>query len=89
MILFTKDWQTVMLLSLQNKIWNLPDQSTILPKFVYDKEGKLAGPTQILLVRVHGMALNLKTGFLETLPINPCNPLRPKQYEYVRHFQTF
>ena len=27
----------------QNKIWNLPDRSTILPKFIYDKEGKLAG----------------------------------------------
>ena len=25
--------------SLQNMIWNLPDQSTILPKFIYDKEG--------------------------------------------------
>ena len=28
--------------SLQNKIWNLPDRSTILRKFIYDKEGKLA-----------------------------------------------
>ena len=34
--------------SRQNKIWNLPDWRTILPKFIYDKEGKLAGPTQIL-----------------------------------------
>ena len=47
--------------SLQNKIWNLRDQSTILPKFKYDKEGKLAGPTQILLVRFCGPALILKT----------------------------
>ena len=47
--------------SLQNKIWNLPDRSTILPKFIYDKEGKLAGPTQILPVRVRGPALILKT----------------------------
>ena len=28
--------------SLQNKIWNLPDRSPILRKFIYDKEGKLA-----------------------------------------------
>ena len=48
--------------SLQNKIWNLPDRSTILAKFVYDKEGKLAGPMQILPVRVRGPALILKTG---------------------------
>ena len=47
--------------SLQNKIWNLPDRSTILPKFIYDKEGKRAIPTQILLVRVRGLALILKT----------------------------
>ena len=47
--------------SLQNKIWILPDRSTILPKFIYDKEGKLAGTTQILLVRVPGPALILKT----------------------------
>ena len=47
--------------SLQNKIRNLPDQSRILPKFIYDKEGKLAGLTQILLVRVRGLALILKT----------------------------
>ena len=32
----------VWLHSLQNKIWNLPDRSTILRKFIYDKEGKLA-----------------------------------------------
>ena len=47
--------------SLQNKIWNLPHRSTILPKFIYDKEGKLARPTQILPVRVRGLALILKT----------------------------
>ena len=29
-------------ISLQNKIWNLPDRSTISRKFIYDKEGKLA-----------------------------------------------
>ena len=34
--------------SLQNKMWNLPERSTILPRFIYDKEGKLVGPTQIL-----------------------------------------
>ena len=38
--------------SLQNKIWNLPDRSTILAKYIYDKEGKLARPNQILPVRV-------------------------------------
>ena len=43
--------------SLQNKICNLLVQRTILPKFIYDKEGKLAGPTQILPVRVRGPAL--------------------------------
>ena len=47
----------ILCISLQNKIWNLPDRSTILPKFMYDKEGKLAGPTQILPVRVRGPAL--------------------------------
>ena len=47
--------------SFQNKIWNLPDWSTILPKFIYGKEGKLAGPTQVLPVRVRGPALILKT----------------------------
>ena len=40
----------------QNKIWNLLDRSTILQKFIYDRDGKLATPTQILLVRVHGLA---------------------------------
>ena len=30
--------------------------------FIYDKEGKLAGPTQILPVNVRGPALILKTG---------------------------
>ena len=54
--------------SLQNNIWNLPDQSTILPKLIYDKEGKLAGPIQILLVRVHSPALILKTA-RTTLPL--------------------
>ena len=54
--------------SLQNKIWNLPDQSTILPKFIYGKEGKLAGPTQVLAVRVRGPALILKTVFPEKCP---------------------
>ena len=49
--------------SLQNKIWNLPDGSTILPKFIYGKEGKPAGPTPVLTVRVHGPALILKTEF--------------------------
>ena len=38
--------------SLQNKIWNLSDRNTNLPKFIYGKEGKLAGPTQVLPVRV-------------------------------------
>ena len=47
--------------SLQNKISNLPDCSKILPKFTYAKEGKLAGQTQVLPVRVHGPALILKT----------------------------
>ena len=47
--------------SLQNKIWNLPDRRTILQKFIYAKEGKLAGPTQILPVRIRGPALILKT----------------------------
>ena len=47
--------------SLQKKIWNLSDRSIILPKFIYDKEGKLARPTQILTVRVRGPALILKT----------------------------
>ena len=47
--------------SLQNKIWNLPDRSTILPKFIYDTEGKLAGRTQIFTVSVHGPSLILNT----------------------------
>ena len=47
--------------SLQNKIWNLPDRSTILSKFIYGKEGKLAGPTQVLPVSVHSQTLILKT----------------------------
>ena len=32
--------------------------------FIYDKEGKLAGPTQILPVNVRGPALILKTEFI-------------------------
>ena len=53
--------------SLQNRIRNLPDRSTILPKFIYmyGKEGKPAGPTPVLLVRVHGLALILKTAILQ------------------------
>ena len=47
--------------SLQNKIRNLPDQSTIWPKLTCDKEGKFSGPTQILLLTVRGPALILKT----------------------------
>ena len=46
--------------SLQNKIWNLLDRSAILPKFIYDKEGKIDGPTQILPVIVRGPAVILK-----------------------------
>ena len=49
--------------SLQNKIWNLPDQSTILPTFIYDKERKLGRPTLVLPVRVRGPARVLKTAF--------------------------
>ena len=52
--------------SLQNKIWNLPDRCTILPKFVYGKEEKLVGPTQVLPVKVHGPTLILKTGTFVT-----------------------
>ena len=48
-------------ISLQNKIWSLLDRSTILPKFICNKEGKLARPTQVLPVRVRGPALILKT----------------------------
>ena len=40
--------------------WNLPDWSTILPKFIYGKEGNLAGPTKVLLLRVHDPARILK-----------------------------
>ena len=36
-------------------------KAQFLPKFIYDSEGKLAGPTQILPVRVCGPALVLKT----------------------------
>ena len=50
--------------SLQNKIWDLPNRSTILLKFTYDKEGKLDGLTQILPVSVCSLALILKTGWV-------------------------
>ena len=36
--------------------------------FIYDKEGKLAGPTQILPVNVRGPALILKTVFVKKIP---------------------
>ena len=49
-------------LSFQSKIWNLLDRSTILAKFIYDKDGKPARPTPVLPVRVRGLALILKTG---------------------------
>ena len=49
------------LTNLQNKIRNLLDRSTTFPKFIYAKEGKLAEPTQVLSVRVHGWAVILKT----------------------------
>ena len=39
-------------------------ENTIFPKFIYDKEGKCAGPTQILPVRVCGPALILKTIYI-------------------------
>ena len=62
MHLILEVWQYYSYLnSLQNNIWNLPDRSTILSKFIYDKEGKLAVPTRILPVRVRGPALILKT----------------------------
>ena len=47
--------------SLQNKVWNLPDRSTILPRFIYGKEGKPVRPTPFLPVSVRGMALILNT----------------------------
>ena len=47
--------------NLYNKIWNLPDRSTILSKFIYDKEEKLVRLAQILPVRVSSSALILKT----------------------------
>ena len=40
----TRYWSFGEINSLQNKIWNLPDQSTISPKFIYDKEGKFTRP---------------------------------------------
>ena len=46
--------------SLQNKIWNLADWSTILRKFIYDFKRRKA--SQILPDRVHGPELILKTG---------------------------
>ena len=58
----TQSWRLCEILKIiWNKIWNLSDQSTIFPKFIYDKEGKLAGLTQILPVKVRGPALLLKT----------------------------
>ena len=57
-------WNQACLTSLQNKIWNLPDRSTILPKFIYGKEGKLAGPAPVLLARICSQALILKTVWL-------------------------
>ena len=53
--------------SLQNKIWNLPVWSTILPKFIYGKEGKLARWAQVLPVRVHGPSLILKTDIVQLI----------------------
>ena len=53
--------------SLQNKIWNLPDRSTILLKFIYSKEGNLAGLTQVLPVRFSGPALILKTAHVKVM----------------------
>ena len=57
----------ISLYSLQNKIWKLLDRSTILPKFIYGKEGNLAGQTQVLPVRVRGPALILKTDYITLL----------------------
>ena len=57
---YSDDYHYGLINSLQNKILNLPDQSTILPKFLYGTKGKLARPTQVLLVRVRGPALILK-----------------------------
>ena len=47
--------------SIQNKILNLADQSTIMPKFIYGKEGKPARLTPVLPVSVRSPALILKT----------------------------
>ena len=47
--------------SLQNKIWDLPDQCTILPKFIYGQERKPVRPTPVLPVRVRRPAFILKT----------------------------
>ena len=55
--------------SLQNEIWNLPDRSTFLPKFIYGK-GKLDGLTPVLPVRVSDLSLILKT----VLVIYTCTP---------------
>ena len=58
-------WNCSSVNSLQNKIWNFPEQfCQNLYIFIYDKEGKLAGPTQILPVNVRGPALILKTGWI-------------------------
>ena len=58
-------WQYLNTLSLQNKIWNLPDWSKILPKFIYGKEAKHAGSIPFFPVRVHSPALILKTVFFK------------------------
>ena len=39
----------------------MPDRTIILPKFIYDKERKLAGQTHILLVKGCGLAPIFKT----------------------------
>ena len=69
--------------SLQNKIWIFPKLSKILPKFIYDKERKLAGLTQILPVRVRGSTLILKTGFAQDCSMSIVNSLRPSD-AYMR-----
>ena len=60
--------------SLQNKIWNLPDRCTIFPKFIYRKEGKIAGPTQVLPVRVCSPTLILRTGPATIRKVYPWGP---------------
>ena len=74
--------------SLQNKIRNLLDQSTILPKFIYDKEGKLAGPTQILPVRVCGPGLILKTVGTSCETTRDNNNNNNNNYNKTKHNKT-